>query len=382
MGKRLFHINVTRQCQLACSHCYIDQAIRDNGQAMSVAKMQEIADVIGDTDADVHIIGGEPTLVSIDTHKQYLSILSILKYSKIMIVTALQNARAVKVAMLYQNIATSYDPCARTKINNNSINDNNINTNNANNANNTNINNTNTNKWLARCRELREQGHNVHVCTSLSHSVIDYGVSKVLEDLYQYGFKSVHLAAMVPTPNALNETPDPMITSQAMITSAQWVLKKRKTDKNINIFVSPFDGLLQDMSHYEGLRCPAGQSCVNVEPNGQIHACVAKGGEVSSEISSDVGGNVKGIKGGKDIDNISNINNNQTPPIKKQLSSNAYRLEVAQHNRARIECLGCEFWQTCKGGCRVLANTEIAKRSSECAGFKTFLNYVKTQVAL
>ncbi len=358
-NRRLFHINVTRQCQLACSHCYIDQAIRDNNTAMSTDTLQEIADVIKDTHADVHIIGGEPTLVSINTHKQYLSILSTLKNSKIMIVTALQNARAVKVASLYQNIATSYDPNARTEVNND--------------------------KWLKRCQKLRANGHNLHVCTSLSQSVIDYGVSKVLDELYQYGFKSVHLAAMVPTPNALNETPDPLITSQAMIASAQWVLKKRKTDKNINLFVSPFDGLLQGMSHYENLSCPAGQSCVNVEPNGQIHACVAKGGEVSSDVSSEISreisGNVKGIKGGKDIDNINNINNNQTPPIKKQLSSNAYRLEVAQHNRTRAECLDCEFWTTCKGGCRVLANTEIAKASPECAGFKTFLNYVKEQVA-
>jgi radical SAM protein with 4Fe4S-binding SPASM domain len=317
---------------------------------MSTDTLQDIAHVIKDTHADVHIIGGEPTLVSIDTHKQYLSILSTLKNSKIMIVTALQNARAVKVASLYQNIATSYDPNARTEVNND--------------------------KWLKRCQKLRANGHNLHVCTSLSQSVIDYGVSKVLDNLYQYGFKSVHLAAMVPTPNALNETPDPMITSQAMIASAQWVLKKRKTDKNINLFVSPFDGLLQGMSNYEGLSCPAGQQCVNAEPNGQIHACVAKGGEVTDEVSSDVSDNVKDVKGDK------NINKNQTLPIKKQLSSNAYRLEVAQHNRTRAECLGCEFWTTCKGGCQVLANTKIAKQSSECAGFKTFLNYVKAQVAV
>jgi hypothetical protein len=44
--------------------------------------------------------------------------------------------------------------------------------------------------------------------------------------------------------------------------------------------------------------------CVNVEPDGQIHACVAKGGEV------------------KDIDN------NQTLSTKEQLKSNAYVLEV------------------------------------------------------
>ena len=147
--------------------------------------------------------------------------------------------------------------------------------------------------------------------------------------------------------------------------------------------MSPFDGLLQAVNNYDGLRCPAGQSCVNVEPNGQIHACVATGGEVSGkvsgEVSSDLSGNVKDIKGDKDIKNIKNINNNQTLSIKEQLSSNAYRLEVAQHNRTRAQCLDCEFWTTCKGGCRVLANTEIAKASPECAGFKTFLNYVKAQ---
>ncbi len=328
-NKRLFHINITRQCQLACSHCYIDQEIRDNATAMSVDKMQEIADVIGNTYADVHIIGGEPTLVSIDTHKQYLSILSKLKNSKIMIVTALQNARAVKVAKLYQNIATSYDPNARTEINND--------------------------KWVERCQELRKNGNNIHVCSSLSKSLTSYGISKTLDELYDFGFNSMHLAAMVPTLNALNETPDPMITSEAMIESAKWVIKKRKTDKNI--FVSPFDGLLQGMSNYDGLRCPAGESCVNVEPDGQIHACVAKGGEV------------------KDIDN------NQTLSTKEQLKSNAYVLEVTKHNRSRTECLGCDFWSTCKGGCRVLANTDIAKNSTECAGFKTFLKYVKEQVA-
>ena len=329
MIRRLFHINVTRQCQLACSHCYIDQEIRDNSQAMSVDKMQEIADVIGDDYVDVHIIGGEPTLVSIDTHKQYLSILSKLKNSKIMIVTALQNARAVKVAKLYENIVSSYDPNARTEVNNE--------------------------KWVSRTQELRKNGNHVHVCASLSQSVIDYGVSKTLDELYGFGFRSVHLAAMVPTINALNETPNPITTSQAMIESAQWVLKKRKTSKE-DVFVSPFDGLLQGMSNYDGLRCPAGDSCVNVEPNGQIHACVAKGGEVKD------------------------INNGQIQSTQEQLSSNAYKLEVAQHNRSRVECLGCEFWTTCKGGCRVLAETKIAQNSSECAGFKVFLSYVKRYV--
>ena len=243
-----------------------------------------------------------------------------------MIVTALQNARAVKVAKLYQNIATSYDPNARTEVNND--------------------------KWLERCEKLRMNGNNVHVCTSLSQSVINYGVSKILDEIYQFGFKSAHLAAMVPTMNALEETPDPMTTSQAMIESAKWVLEKRRITQD-NIFVSPFDGLLQGMSNYDGLRCPAGESCVNVEPDGQIHACVAKGGEV------------------KDIDS------NKIKSTEEQLSSNAYVLEVAQHNRSRTECFGCEFWTTCKGGCRVLVNTDIAKNSAECAGFKTFLKYVK-----
>jgi hypothetical protein len=128
---------------------------------MSVDKMQEIANVIGDTNADVHIIGANPVLLNrhmrtktlaiiklITTNTrsyplhcsslmsfsnsrfiECITILSKLPSSKIMIVTALQNARAVKVAKLYQNIATSYDPNARIEVNND--------------------------KWLERCKELR-----------------------------------------------------------------------------------------------------------------------------------------------------------------------------------------------------------------------------------
>jgi radical SAM protein with 4Fe4S-binding SPASM domain len=80
--------------------------------------------------------------------------------------------------------------------------------------------------------------------------------------------------------------------------------------------LSPFDGLLQGMSNYDGLRCPAGESCVNVEPNGKIHACVAKGGEVKDIVI------------------------NQMQSTEAQLSSNAYILEVVQHNRSRTECFG------------------------------------------
>lgn len=165
------------------------------------------------------------------------------------------------------------------------------------------------------------------------------------------------------------------------------------------------------------------QQCVNIEPNGQIHACVAKGGEVSNQFGGNVDGKFNNEFGGEisgeisrkfgdgddngnlspDVNNklsdkdnakvkgktkninakvkVKNINNIQIPPINKQLTSNRYRLEVAQHNRVRTQCLGCAFWTTCKGGCRVLSNTKIAKHSTECAGFKTFLNYVKEQAA-
>jgi hypothetical protein len=41
---------------------------------MSVDKMQEIANVIGDTNADVHIIGGEPTLVGIAPSEFFTSL--------------------------------------------------------------------------------------------------------------------------------------------------------------------------------------------------------------------------------------------------------------------------------------------------------------------
>jgi hypothetical protein len=40
--------------------------------------------------------------------------------------------------------------------------------------------------------------------------------------------------ASAPLANALEETPDPILTSKAMIESAKWVIEKRKTYNNPN----------------------------------------------------------------------------------------------------------------------------------------------------
>jgi len=323
MHRKLYHINITKQCQLNCTHCYIPSEIRKNTDSMHLDKMREIADLIADTAAEVHIIGGEPTLVNIETHKAYLKILKPLKNTTIALVTALQNNRAVKIATLYDSVYLSYDPNARFEIE--------------------------INQWMERVNQLRACGINLQIGISMSKSVIKYGIIKALDELQNFGFKSIHLAAMVPTDNAIIETPDPRITSNAFIESAKWAMDVRKNGKEM--FVTPFDGLMQNSTNgYDGLICPASQSSVNLMPTGAVSACVTK--NISKQV--DIG------------------------TVGSEIKSNKYVREVMRHKRPRLECLDCDYWKTCQGGCRILANSEIAKKSTECAGFKVFLNYVST----
>lgn len=63
----LFQINVTRDCNLRCSHCYISSEVKALSQRITVPQFIKIVRDIGtymlgseSTHAEIHIVGGEP----------------------------------------------------------------------------------------------------------------------------------------------------------------------------------------------------------------------------------------------------------------------------------------------------------------------------------
>lgn len=325
--KRLFHINVTKQCQLACTHCYISQEIRDTKNHLSPELMKDIANNIGNQHADVHIIGGEPTLVPYDIHQKYIEFLRPLPNATLAIVTALQSQRALKISSLYDNVITSYDPGSRNEVN--------------------------THDWLERVKKLPETTQ-VTLSISLSSSVLNNNLLSILDDVLEMGFEKIHLAPLIPTPNALNDTPLTHVTSEALISVSNWLEGKRK--ENPHLFITPIDGLIMDSSGYDGLRCPASEESINIMPDGNVTACVTHGG-------------IELLKPNKSS-------------IEDNINSPEYKIEVMSHKRQRHECIDCAHWSTCKGGCNILANSSIMKGSNDCAGFKIFLDFIEQRRSL
>lgn len=321
-SKKLYHINVTKQCQINCTHCYISKEIRETTDFLTPDLMIDIASEIGSSEVEVHIIGGEPTLVPESIHIQYLKALSPLPNTEISIVTALQSERALKISSLYPTVITSYDPGSRNEVN--------------------------TEKWLNRVKKLPATT-TVVLSISLSRAVLKNNIISVLQDVVDMGFEKIHLAPLIPTPNATDDTPLTHETSNALIDVYNWLKNERTI--NPNLFITPIDGIIMDATGYDGLRCPASESSVNIMPDGKITACVTLGG----------------------IEKLPPTQKN----ISEQLASPEYAIEVMGHNRQRVECRGCAHWSTCKGGCNILATSSIMENSKDCAGFKLFLDFVE-----
>ena len=326
---RLYHINVTRQCNLGCSHCYIELEIRDRKDILSPDQFSEIMIAIRDLfqedrrPPDIHIIGGEPTLVPIENHHAYLDAVS--KHldgipHTLSLVSAIPNRRAVEIGKLYPQVITSWDADARQQ---------------------------NHWLWLGYINSLREADVDTRVAVSLSNRVLDYGVERVLDFLsHDTGFKEIHLAPLIPTPNAKEEMPLNGEISDALIRSAKWAMSHPE------IMLTPYAGLLSARDgNYDELACPVLQDAINLEPDLRICSCVGEAG-MSGELIPYNG------------------------DLMTMIRSTAFKQEKLQHSRLPAHCLKCRHQQLCRGGCKIAHDYQPFDESGECHGFSWFLDYM------
>ncbi|MCG7870986.1 MAG: radical SAM protein [Candidatus Thiodiazotropha lotti] len=328
---RLYHINITRRCNLGCTHCYIEPEIRDRDLILSPGQFSEIMATARDLyredqrPPEIHIIGGEPTLVPIEHHRAYLDAVSKQLDGiphTLTLVSALPNRRAVKIGELYSEVIVSWDADARKQ---------------------------NQWLWLGHINTLRRAGVDLRVAVTLSKTVLAYGIDRVLDYLlYDAGFEEIHLAPLIPTPNAQVEMPLNGEISKALIVSAKWGVA------HPHVEIMPYTGLLQFNASgivYDGLVCPVQQDAINIEPDLRICSCVGKGG-----VSDDLIG----------------YNGNLTAMIR----SAAMQQEKIMHSRLPAYCLKCQHQELCLGGCRIALEHQPFDESGECHGFSRFLDYM------
>lgn len=356
----LFQINVTRDCNLRCTHCYISTDKKAASQFMSepqfISTFEQIVDFMKiDYDgkreyahAEIHVIGGEPTMLGNKFFQKNMPVIrEMLKempqeYS-LSLVTNLITNDAVKIAQMFDIVSTSYEYetrfVSKTGVPKPALEE----------------------KWLRNVKKLRDVQVNANVTMAVTKQAVDRGASNILNDFYERGFKEMHLGFFIPSGDGLLNmgTVFPMFheTTAFMIEAADWYLERRIDDRDL--YVNPIESMIEsihDQKPMDDIVCPIIPGAIDIDWNGDTVTCIEAGGEV-------------------DMESLGNI---YEKPIKEILTSKEYRRERAKAIIAKPACRGCDELLSCQSACGVLH--QYWNGRGECPGFKGFIKHIRNLV--
>lgn len=350
----LYQINVTRDCNLRCTHCYIHSDVKANSKKMSSEQLMDIGKGIVEhmkkinyARAEIHIIGGEPTMLGLDFFKHAIPEFKKLVKdndftAEVMMVSNLLHPDIVEMCKKFDRITTSYEVESRfvslkgvykPKLEKN---------------------------WLENVKKLQEAGIEVGVTTAMTKPVIAYGAERLLNYFYDNGIKQIHFGFFIPEGDGLvnyaNIMPAFSETSQFLIDSANWYLERREVDKNL--WVNPFESMLSAVNSDEPLDdivCPIISGSIDINWDGNAATCLEAGGATSPEWSGNVFEH-----------SISTIT-----------AAEHFMKRVLEASKPQRICHTCEEYRICRSGCGVLFKFFDPVLDDECPGFKRFIKFVK-----
>lgn len=355
VGKSLLvQFNVTRDCNLRCTHCYISQDKKRHSYSMSSSffdsGIEGLAQFIESesgqqfSEVDVHIIGGEPTLLGIDFFREKIGILRKLSSEgtipvNVSIVSNLVTKDAVEICKLFDNVSTSFEfdsrfvsmkgrPLIRIE-----------------------------NSWRTNVAALQDAGIKVNVTTAMTLPVINHGAYELLDYLYAMGFRGIHLGFFIVSgdggKNKETMFPEFIQTSNFLIDAYKWYMEKVIIDPEI--YVNPVESMIKSLvtgeENYD-ISCPIITGSIDIDSNGDVRTCTSSGGETFSATY----GNMK------------------EQPLELIYRSRMFSRERVMASIPDSKCGNCEYLHICKSACKVLQKHWSGE--GECPGFKTFISYV------
>lgn len=356
----LFQVNVTRDCNLRCTHCYISSDKKAQSQFMNkeqfIEVFRQIKDFL-DRDsqtkreyglADIHVIGGEPTMLGLkffeDTIPEIKKMMkNVSQEVKLTLVTNLLTGNAVKISRLFDNVATSYEHETRflTKagVPKPEL----------------------ENKWLKNVDALYSDGIQAGVTMAVTKQAVNFGASNILDFFYRNKFKSIHLGFFIPSGDGLiyMDSVFPMFeeTSDFMIEATNWYLERRIQDRDL--YVNPVESMIESIYRKEAIDdivCPIIPGSLDIDWDGETVTCIEAGGEV-------------------DFKSLGNI---YKTPISDILRSREYIRERSEAIIPKPYCIGCDELESCQSACGVLHS--YWNGEGECPGFKKFIKYIRNLV--
>jgi len=351
----LFQINVTRDCNLRCSHCYISSEVKALSNRLTVSMFLKIVRDIGEymlvapnTHAEIHVVGGEPTLLGAAFyHRVMEEAHEILKgYGdaftwEFILVSNLLSKELMEIAPWFNKISTAYEPETRfPKL-------------------------FHERWWLSNVHALQERGLDVCITTCMTRPVIEYGAARLCDRLYkELGIKQIHYGFYIESgdgrKNRDTVTPTFKATSDFLIESAKWYFDHRDTDDDL--YVNPAESMLSAIHRSEPLDdivCPIISGSLDIDSSGNAMTCLQEGGELDAPWE----GNVLETS-------IADVMNGEK--LKRR------KIQASRPHRA---CMTCDEYRVCRSGCGVNFKIWDPKKDDDCPGYKRFIKYMREQHA-
>lgn len=347
----LFQINVTRDCNLRCAHCYISSEVKAISQRLTVSKFLKIVRDIGEymlkadnTHAEIHVVGGEPTLLGAKFYHRVMEEAHDIMKSygdafswEFILVSNLLTKELMEIAPWFNKISTAYEPETRFPKP------------------------FHEKWWLGNVHALQEKGLDVCITTCMTKPVIEYGARRLCDRLYgELGIKQIHYGFYIESgdgrKNASTVTPGFINTSQFLIESADWYFERRASDPDL--YVNPAESMLSAIHRGDALDdiiCPIISGSLDIDSSGTAMTCLQEGGELDAAWEGNV----------------------LETSVADVIDSDAFKKRKIQAARPHRECMTCDEYHVCRSGCGVNFKNWDPQRDEDCPGYKTFIKYMR-----
>lgn len=349
----LFQINITRDCNLRCQHCYISSEMKALSNRMSVSQFLKVIKDIstymktdggGTNHAEIHVIGGEPTLLGANFFDRVMpQAYDIMMQEDVnftwefILVSNLLSKEMMSIAPWFAKVSTAYEPETRFPKE------------------------FHEKWWLRNVHALQEGGLDVAITTCMTKPVIEYGAANLCERIYnELGIKQMHFGFYIESGDGRKHweivRPTFQATSDFLIDSATWYFERREKDKDL--YVNPAESMLSSIHRDEPLDdivCPIIAGSLDIDSSGNALTCIQAGGELDAPWEGNVFDQSVGavINGDK---------------FKKR------RREAARPNKA---CLTCDEYRVCRSGCGVNFSVWDPNGGDDCPGYKSFIKHMR-----
>jgi len=350
----LYHINVTKDCNLRCTHCYIHSDVKSASKSMTDEQIISIAygivehmKKINYMRAEIYFIGGEPTMLGLDFFKRNIPIFNkIVKnagfIAEVTIATNLLHDDIVEIAKLFDKVMTSYEIQSRFI------------------SSKGNYKPKLEQRWLENINKIQDIGIEVYVLVTITKPVINYGARKILDYFYEKNIKKIHFSFFIPQGDGLinikNMLPRFHETSNFLIDSANWYLEKRDVD--LNLWVNPFESMLNAIDNNKtsnDIVCPIITGSLDINWDGNSATCYETGGSTNPDWSGNI----------------------FETSIISVTSSKHFIKKVIEASKPQKICRACDEYDVCRSGCGVLFKFFDANLDQDCPGFKKFIKFVR-----